>query len=150
LVNALLRAAEEGRLKGAEIFLFTDNQAAEGAYYRGTSPSRSLFDLVVTLYKLQMKYDLVLNVIWIAGTRMIQQGTDGLSRGEEMGPATQGLSLVVVAPLHLGVLEQSPQVLEWIHSWSGVLHLEVLSPEAWYTNGHKQGNFLWDPLQRMR
>jgi hypothetical protein len=28
LVNALLRAAEEGRLKGSEIFLFTDNQAA--------------------------------------------------------------------------------------------------------------------------
>jgi hypothetical protein len=82
LVNALLRAAEEGRLKGADIFLFTDNQAAEGAYYRGTSPSRALFDLVVTLYKFQMKYDLVLHVICIAGTRMIQQGTDGLSRGE--------------------------------------------------------------------
>jgi hypothetical protein len=32
LVNALLRAAEEGRLKGADIFLFTDKQAAEGAY----------------------------------------------------------------------------------------------------------------------
>jgi hypothetical protein len=54
---------------------------------------------------------------------MIQQGTYGLSRGEEMGPATQGLILVGVAPLHLGVLEQSPQVLEWIHSWAGVLQL---------------------------
>jgi hypothetical protein len=63
LLNALLCAAEEGRLKGAEIFLLMDNQAAEGAYYRGTSPSRALFELVVTLYKLQMKYDLVLHVI---------------------------------------------------------------------------------------
>jgi hypothetical protein len=76
-----------------------------------------LFDLVVTLYKLQIKYDVVLHVIWIAGTHMIQQGTDGLSRGEEMGPATQGLSLVGVVTLHLGVLEQSAQVFEWIHSW---------------------------------
>jgi hypothetical protein len=50
-VNALLRAAEKGLLTGAEVFLFTDNQAAEGAYYQGTSPSRALFDLVVTLYK---------------------------------------------------------------------------------------------------
>jgi hypothetical protein len=145
LVNALLRAAEEGRLKGADIFLFTDNQAAEGAYYCGTSPSRALFDLLVTLYKLQMRYYLVLHVIWIAGTRMIQQGTYGLSRGEEMGPATQGLSFVGVVPLHLGVLDQSPQVLEWIHIWAGRLQLEVISPEGWYTNGHKQGYFLWDP-----
>jgi hypothetical protein len=38
-----------------------------------------------------------------------------------MGPATQGLSLVGVAPPDLGVLEQNPQVLEWIHSWAGVL-----------------------------
>jgi hypothetical protein len=109
LVNTLLRAAEEGRLKGAEI---TDNQAAEGAYYRDTPPSRALFDLVVTLFKLQMKYDLVLHAIWIARTHIIQQGTYGLSRGEEMVPATQGLSLVGVVPLHSGVLEQSPQVLE--------------------------------------
>jgi hypothetical protein len=138
-----MRAAEEGRLKGAEIFLFTDKQAAEGAYYRSTSPSWALFELVVTFYKLQMKYDLVL--IWIAGTRMIHQGTDGLSPGEEMGPANQGLSLVGVVPLHLGVLEQSPQVLEWIHSWTGVLQREVLSPEGWYTDGHKQVNFLWAP-----
>jgi hypothetical protein len=151
LVNALLRAAEdEGRLKGAEIFLFRDNQEAEGAYYRSTSPSRALFDLVVTLYKLQMKYDLVLHVIWICGTHLIQQGIDGLSRGEEMGPATQGSSLVGVVPLHLGVLEKSPQVLEWIHSWAGVLQLEVLLPEGWYTNGHKQGNFIWAPLRRRR
>jgi hypothetical protein len=43
-----------------------------------------------------MKYDLVLHIIWIAGIRMIKQGTDGLSRGEEMGPVTQGLSLMGV------------------------------------------------------
>jgi hypothetical protein len=62
-----------------------------------------------------------------------------------MGTATQCLSLVGVAPLHLGVLEHIPQVLEWIHSWAGVLQLEVLSPEGWYTDGHKQVNFLCPP-----
>jgi hypothetical protein len=62
-----------------------------------------------------------------------------------MGPATQGLILVGVAPLHLGGLKQNPQVLEWIHSWEGVLQLEVISPEGWYTDGHKQGNFIWVP-----
>jgi hypothetical protein len=52
LVNALLCATKEGRLKGAEICLFTNNQAAEGTYYHGTSPSRAMFEFVVTLYKL--------------------------------------------------------------------------------------------------
>jgi hypothetical protein len=63
-VNALMRAAVEVRLKGAEILLFTDNQAAAGAYYRCTSPSPALFELVVTLYKLQMKYYVLLHSIW--------------------------------------------------------------------------------------
>jgi hypothetical protein len=47
LVNALLRATEEGRLKGAEVFLFTDNQAAGDDYYRGASPSRALSERFV-------------------------------------------------------------------------------------------------------
>jgi hypothetical protein len=76
---------------------------------------------------------------------MVQQGTHGLSRGEEMGPATQGLSLVGIFTLHLGALEQSPKFFEWIHSWVGVLNLEFLSPEGWYTNGHTQGNFICPP-----
>jgi hypothetical protein len=122
-VNALLRAAEEGLLTGSEVFLFTDNQAVGGAYYRGNSPSRALFELVVTLYKLQMKYDLVLNFVWIAGTRMIQKGTDYLSRVGGIGPATRGVSLSGVVPLHFSVLEQSPVVLDWIRSWTGVLKL---------------------------
>jgi hypothetical protein len=92
-----------------------------------------------------MKYDLVLHVIWITGTQMIQQETDGLSQGEEMRPAIQGSSLAGIILLHLGALEQSPQVLEWIHSWAGVLYLESPSPEGWYTNSHKQGNFLCPP-----
>jgi hypothetical protein len=62
-----------------------------------------------------------------------------------MGPATQSLSLVGIFPLHLGTLKQNPLLLDWIHSWTGVLQLEVLSPEGWYTNGHKQGNFLCPP-----
>jgi hypothetical protein len=57
LVNALMRACLEGRLTGREIFLYTDNQVAEGSYYRGTTESQSFFELVVELYILQMKHD---------------------------------------------------------------------------------------------
>jgi hypothetical protein len=54
LVNAMLRASQEGGLDGCEVFLYTDNQAAEVSYFRGTAKSRALFELIVTLYKLQM------------------------------------------------------------------------------------------------
>jgi hypothetical protein len=37
LVNAMLRASQEGRLDGCEVFLYTDNQTVEGAYFRGTA-----------------------------------------------------------------------------------------------------------------
>jgi hypothetical protein len=79
-VNAMLRAAQEGRLDGCEVCLYTDNQTAEGSYFQGTAKSRALFELIVTLYKLQMQFDFILYVFWIAGTWMIQKGTDGLSR----------------------------------------------------------------------
>jgi hypothetical protein len=85
LVNAMVRAAQEGRLDGCEVFVYTENQTAEGAYSKGTTGRRSLFELIVMLYKLQIEFDFILHVIWIAGTRMIQQGTEGLSRGEENG-----------------------------------------------------------------
>jgi hypothetical protein len=79
LVNTLIRTAREGLLDGCAVFLYTDNQTSEASYFRGSAKSRAWFELIVTLYKLQMQYDSSLHVVWIAGTRMIQQGTDGLS-----------------------------------------------------------------------
>jgi hypothetical protein len=43
-----------GGLDGCEVFLYTDNQTVEGSYFRGTFKGRALFELIVTLYKLQM------------------------------------------------------------------------------------------------
>jgi hypothetical protein len=44
LVNAMVRTAQEGRLEGCEVFLYKDNQTAEGAYCKATSNSRALFE----------------------------------------------------------------------------------------------------------
>jgi hypothetical protein len=54
LVNAIVRAAQEGRLEGCEVLLCTDNQTAAEAYCKGTVKSRALFELIVVLYKFQM------------------------------------------------------------------------------------------------
>eukprot|EP00978_Attheya_sp_CCMP212_P002155 scaffold4461_cov48-Attheya_sp.AAC.1 len=59
--------------------MFTDNSTAEAAYWKGTSKSRKLFELVLMLKKLEVKYDIILHVIHVSGKRMMAQGTDGLS-----------------------------------------------------------------------
>jgi len=64
------------------LFLFTDNAVAEGAFYKGSSPSRQLFELVLKLKCLELHHGLRLHLIHVSGTRMQAQGTDGLSRGD--------------------------------------------------------------------
>jgi hypothetical protein len=81
LIYAIEEAVKKGLLNDAELFVFTDNTTAESAFYKGTSSSRRLFELVLRLRKLQMHSGLTLHIIHVAGKRMIAQGTDALSRG---------------------------------------------------------------------
>jgi hypothetical protein len=117
LANAMVRSTQEDRLDGCEVSFYTYTQKAERAYRKGTANSRALFELIVMLNQLQMEFSFILHVIWIAGTRMIQQGTDGLSQGEENGLATGVLSLGGMAPLHLSATERSPILGDQIQGW---------------------------------
>jgi hypothetical protein len=47
LVEALERVVVEHDMRGLEIFIFTDNSTAEAAFWKGTSKSRLLFELVL-------------------------------------------------------------------------------------------------------
>jgi hypothetical protein len=49
LVHAIEDAHDKGLLVDTELFVFTDTTAAEGAFYKGVSPSRKLFELVLRL-----------------------------------------------------------------------------------------------------
>jgi hypothetical protein len=140
-----MRAGLEGRLTWRKIFLYTDNQVAEGSYYRGTAASQSLFELVVELYILQMKYEIIMHVIWIAGTRMIQQGTYDLSQGGGVGLVTQGLAMRGAVPLSQGALDCNVLLEPWIRSWVGGQGLVTLTPEGWFSDAHLRGSFLWVP-----
>jgi hypothetical protein len=58
---------------------FTDNAVAKGAFCKGTSTNKQLFELVLKLKKLEFDCQFKLHVMHIAGHRMQAQGTDGLS-----------------------------------------------------------------------
>jgi hypothetical protein len=82
LLEGLKFEAASGGLAGCEVWIFTDNQVSENVYYKGTSIEEELFELNIELKETEIKHNFQCRIVHIAGTRMIQEGTDGGSRGE--------------------------------------------------------------------
>ena len=146
LSNLVLRLEAEatlGNLEGAELFFFTDNEAAQNCYHNGTSTSKLLFELVVRLRKLELNVGLRLHIIHVSGKRMIEQGTDGVSRGNMMEGVLAGRKMLSFIPIHLTALERNGRVLEWIRTWSGNDKLEPLKPLDWMIRGQGIGRKTW-------
>ena len=79
LVESLELEVREPDLSDTELFLFTYTTSAKAAYWKGHSQSETLFDLVLWLRLLEVKSDLIIHIIHVAGTRTKGQGMDGIS-----------------------------------------------------------------------
>jgi hypothetical protein len=125
--------------------MFTDNFVTERAYFRGTSKSKQLFELILRLRKLEMAGELFIHLIWVAGTRMIAQGMDGVSRGDLRNGVMSGESMLKHVPLNEGVNTRSPELLSWfLESAEG--DWTVLEPAEWFHKAHvTDGSYLWCP-----
>ena len=165
LVESLEEMGESEGLSGTEIHFFTDNSTAEAAYFKGSSTSKLLHELVTRLRALEMDSGCRVVLVHVSGERMKWQGTDGLSRGNLLEGVMKGENMLTYVPLHLSALERSPRLLSWIKSWIEIPEappLEVLKPEDWFTRGHdleggkildhgiyypsyRSGVFLWHP-----
>jgi hypothetical protein len=139
LVESLEEMGRQQELTGVEVFLFTDNSTAEAAFNRGSSSSSTLFDLVKKVKLLEMCHQARVHVIHVAGTRMIVQGTDGLSRGCLVEGVMKGDSIASFIPLHETALQRSGDIMPWLkeaHGGSAGKELTVLSKEDWFWKGH--------------
>jgi hypothetical protein len=136
LVESLEDSVLLGELANSELYVFTDNTSVEGAYYKGNSPSRRLFELVLRLRCIEMKASIKLFIIHVAGSRMISQGTDGLSRGNLSSGIFATSSMALHIPLHLLALDRCTSLLPWIQSWVPDAALAPLSPMDWFDMGH--------------
>jgi hypothetical protein len=143
LVEALERTVEEHDMHGCEIFIFTDNSTAEAAFWKGTSKSRLLFELVLRLKELELKHGLQLHVVHVSGKRMIAEGTDGLSRADHGEGVLLGKDIRFFIPLHLDPTVREPKVSEWISDVTRGLDFKVLKPSGWFDDAHNDGNFVW-------
>mmetsp|Transcript_39960 Transcript_39960/g.56309 ORF Transcript_39960/g.56309 Transcript_39960/m.56309 type:complete len:432 (+) Transcript_39960:3-1298(+) len=161
VVEALEEDGDAGRLQYCEVFFFTDNATVETALFKGTSSSQTLLDLVIRFHLLRAKYQVKIHVIHCAGTRMIAQGTDGVSRGCLLDGVMAGKPFLSFVPLHKSALERSPDLEDWISSWAGG-DPEFLQPIDWFRRGHdmdggkldeegywhpiiRSGTFVWSP-----
>jgi hypothetical protein len=147
LIHVISDASSKGLLHQSELFVFTDNSVAESAFFKGTSSSKRLFDLMLKLHELQMHKRLMLHMVHVAGKRMISQGTDGLSRGDTSIGVMSGTSMISYVPLHLSANQRQGEVLkDWILTWfSGADSPEFLSPIDWFHHGHHLSTCVWTP-----
>ncbi len=147
LVIKLENDYAEGLLSHSEIFIFTDNSTAEAAYFKLTSKSQGLFELILCLQFVHLHAAMTLHFVHVSGNRVIAQWTDGLSRG--FGPPTciDGDDFLRHVPLNLGVLDRQPlEIREWVESWFvGTQERSWLSPEDWYLRGQTEDLCIWAP-----
>jgi hypothetical protein len=146
LVEFLESSVVRHGLSESEIFIFTDNSTSEAAFWnKGSSQSPLLFKLVLRLQKLEMKYNIILHVVHVAGKRMIDQGTDGLSRADHSTRAVTGRDIRHWVPLNKGALERSPSLKGWLGAATKGMGFRTLTPEGWFTLGHHCRSFIWAP-----
>ena len=145
LVSMLQRLADDSKLSDCEIFIFTNNTTVEASFWKGSSKSRKLFDLILTLKELEFKHDFILHVVHVSGKRMIEQGTDGLSRGDHSQGVMTGRPMISFVPLHLSAFERSDKLKNWICKATCGLNFQYLDPKGWFTKVNSIGNFVWAP-----
>jgi hypothetical protein len=161
VIETLEEEASGGHLKGAVIYLCTDNSTVESALYKGNSSSQKLFELVLRARVLEMQESVRILVSHVSGERMKAEGTDGTSRGQLREGVTIGESMLDFIPWNLTPDERSPQLVPWLKTWLGN-EAEFLDPAGWFTRGHdhlggspdplgfwhqgiKPGHFVWMP-----
>jgi hypothetical protein len=132
--NVVLTVEEEARhgtLKDSIMFLFTDNSTVEGALYKGNTPSKKLFNLIVRLRKTAFENGATVLVSHVSGKRMIAQGTDGISRGELNEGVRSGewsAHALFHTPSSIGHREASTTTgLDYVMVWRG---RRIASPQG--------------------
>ena len=107
-----------GQLHNCEFFLFIDNSISESCFYRGSSKSPKLYDLVIRLRRLKIDCGMIIYLIHVSGKRMIVQGTNGCSRDFLMKGVMAGEDMLNFFHLGKDAFEHHPPLLDCIRSWT--------------------------------
>ena len=98
LTTRIDKSMASGELQDVEMFVFTNNLVFKIFNYKEMLKSSLLFEIVSCMHQFQMKGDLILHVVNIAGTRMIESGIYVISRGNSLVGMMRGLYLLTPPP----------------------------------------------------
>jgi hypothetical protein len=134
-------------VEGSELFVFTDNFVSERDFHNGSSKSKGLHALVMRLRKLEMEGKIVIHVIWFTGTRMKDQGTDGLSRGDLTRGVMVGDRFLKYIPLNKLVLDRAPDFKKEFKKGLPGKGWKWLDYEDWFEGAFEDdhGCYVWTP-----
>ena len=76
---------------------------------------------------------------------MIEQGTDGLSRGDHSQGVMLGKPMIDFVPLNLSAFDRSPSLKAWLEKVTTGAKFFWLNPKGWFSGLNKKGNFIWAP-----
>jgi hypothetical protein len=143
--KALIR---EGKLKpGSELFVFTDNSVAERTYYKGSSSSPKLHQMIRELMIMEMPGQFIIHFIWISGKRMIAQGSDGLSRGDFSSGVMSGQHFLKHLPLDEGAFDNQTDLKSKLKACLPGSDWKFASTEDWFYQVFQElnGSWIWSP-----
>ena len=143
--KALIR---DGKLKtGSELFVFTDNSVAERTFYKGSSTSLKLHQMILELRKMEMEGQFIIHFIWISGKRMIAQGSDGLSRGDFSSGVMNGQHFLDQLPMDESALERQPALKNKLLACLPGNDWKFATTEDWFYQVFQEpnGKWIWSP-----
>lgn len=145
LYQAIKNLAIRGLLTDSELFMFTNNLMTENCFTKGSSWSKKLFEIVLAMRKLEFEYGFVVHVVHMSRKRMIQQGTDGISCGDETRGVLAGNEWFTYVPLVQHAFERDALLRDLVHNVTDRLNFVKLTPEGWFDEGHGFGRYIWVP-----
>jgi hypothetical protein len=115
LLGTLERIHQEGTsyVQGGTLFYFTDNSSVYFIIKGGSSRSPELHKLARTIKMMEIELGCRLEPIHVPGLLMIDQGTDGQSRGMWLAPARLTRSSIMESSLALGGTPYSAALALW-------------------------------------
>jgi hypothetical protein len=143
LVHTLEREiGGNGRLEGATLFYFTDNLVTYYIVSSGSSGSPELHKLLHRLKSLELTLTIRLEVVHVPGTHMIDQRTDGLSRGLRLAggrfkrsPKDEVCRIFEGVPVTPATIQWALHVTQSFCQHSTVTFMDGLEPWSFYDIG---------------